>query len=298
MLLLEFEDTLVGRSGEVVRGAPETFSTLQKFVLDDGESLPLCLLSWSGARWKAQGKSASEALASQLAELELRTFFEPFEKRVTIGFVPNAQGIDRALLAESLARSGAGAQAEDSVVVCGAEADARVAEEVGMHTFRYSIESGSGVRFADWAELPLLVATLFRAAREKNRAAALHFYLSERKGLDTTSLQPSGDGGIWEGTANAWQPISTGRFVAFDGVHVKLPVRITLRLDSLGRIERLEQTEPPSEDRDEARNFVESLAQHGQIATESGAGSKNATHAVRVDDEGKRYLVRRGFSAV
>ena len=49
----------------------------------------------------------------------------------------------------------------------------------------------------------------------------------------------------------------------------------------------------------EARSFVRSLAEHRQIAGRSGIpAADQATHVLEKDGEGKRRLVRKGFSAV
>ena len=51
-------------------------------------------------------------------------------------------------------------------------------------------------------------------------------------------------------------------------------------------------------DKEEATHFVESLLTHGQIASESSVAPGDATHEISTDSEGRRYLVRKRFTAV
>ncbi len=298
-LVFELENTLIKTTGDVFSNAREALRVFQGFKTDRGDNLPLCLLSADSTSWSGAGTGPFDRLVSRLETLGLRNFFDPVGQRVTIGLEAGAQIVDKRLFEVVLLRSQAGARLDNGVFVSGMEDAVRAARTMNIRTFQFSPEqTGNGDSFSDWTEAPLLVANLFEVAKMKNREVAVRFHLSARENLDVTSLRPTTRADTLEGTVNSWEPISSETFKELDGVNVKLPVKITVELDLSGRIRSLEQTRPLPEDQEEAKHFLESLVRHGQVATEDGPGLDTATHEISTDRQGKRYLVRKRFSAV
>jgi len=231
--------------------------------------------------------------------LGLRDFFEPVGQRVTVGPEAGTEIINKGVFETVLLHLQSGTRLDDGVFVSGVEEAIRIARPMGIRTLQFSPkQTGTMDSFSDWTEAPLLAANLFEAAKMNNRELAVRFHLSAGQNLDVTSLQTTTKADTLEGTVNSWVPISSETFKQLDGVNVKLPAKITVKLDSSGRMKNLEQTRPLAEDQEEARHFLESLARHGQVATEGGSGLDTVTHEIRTDAQGKRYLIRKRFSAV
>ena len=55
---------------------------------------------------------------------------------------------------------------------------------------------------------------------------------------------------------------------------------------------------PSAEHVTEAASFVRSLAQHSQLGDQPGSLALGATHQIEVDEQGRRKLVRRRYSAI
>jgi len=297
IVLLEFEDTLITSTGDLYSGVVETLSTLQKFETDDQRKLLLYLFSLTPGMWQGAGKSPFEGLRQRLDSLGLGTFFDPIDERAVVGSKGDVtiQGVIDAVRS----RVSSHANLDDIVFVSGSESVSHAIEQNKLRSFRFSQNTVDGPdQFSDWAELPLLLANLFDSARQKNLEFALRTYLSSRENLSLAFLRPSGKPDVWEGQVNTWHSVSSRGFSELNDVNVKIPGQVTIELDSTGRIEKLQQTEPSPQDKEEAQSFVESLARHHQIATENNPELERATHAIETNADGKRYLVRKRFSAV
>ena len=297
IVLLEFEDTLITSASGLYPGVMETLSSLQKFETDGRDYLQLCLFSLTPEVWQVGGKSPLDGLRARLDSLGLSAFFDPIGERVVIGSKGDV-GMQR-ILDAVFSRASSHANLDEIVFVSGSESVSHAIDQNRLRSFRFSQNKLDGSdQFSDWVELPLLLANLFDSTRQKNREIALRFYLSNREHLSLASLRPSDNPDVWEGQINTWHSVSSRGFSELSDVNVKIPGHVTIELDSTGRIEKLQQTEPSVQDKEEAQSFVESLAQHRQIATESNPELDRATHAIETDAEGKRYLVRKRFSAV
>jgi len=297
IVLLEFEDTLITSASDLYPGVMGAFSTLQKFETDDQRKLLLYLFSLTPEMWRGTSDSSLDGLRARLDALGMSSFFDPIGEHVVV--VGEDDVTQRGVLDAVLSHSSFHASLDEIVLVSGSQSVSHAIEQNKLRSFRFSQSKRDGSnQFSDWAELPLLLANLFDSARQKNLEIALRSYLSSRQNLSLASLRPSGKPDIWEGQVNTWHSVSSRGFSELSDVNVKIPGHVTIELDSTGRIEKLQQTEPSVQDKEEAQSFVESLAQHHQIATESNPELERATHAIETDAEGKRYLVRKRFSAV
>ena len=241
----------------------------------------------------------AESLAGldAFSHAEILFIFDRIDERAVVGSKGDVtiQGVLDAVRS----RVSSHANLDDIVFVSGSESVSHAIEQNKLRSFRFSQNTVDGPdQFSDWAELPLLLANLFDSARQKNLEFALRTYLSSRENLSLAFLRPSGKPDVWEGQVNTWHSVSSRGFSELNDVNVKIPGQVTIELDSTGRIEKLQQTEPSPQDKEEAQSFVESLAQHHQIATENNPELERATHAIETNADGKRYLVRKRFSAV
>ena len=92
--------------------------------------------------------------------------------------------------------------------------------------------------------------------------------------------------------------ISVPGFAALQGIDVALPVEGRVRIGARSAVEVMALSQPSTDDVAEAESFVRSLAAHGQIEGVNAKPASRATHRIETDEQGRRRLVRKGFSAV
>ena len=117
------------------------------------------------------------------------------------------------------------------------------------------------------------------------------------KGVEVSNLEGDSAGGRYNATGRVWHPVSVRDVGGDQPVHVAVPVRGEVTLDSKGVISS-DVSSPTDDDVAEASAYVGSLAAHGQIATAAAPKASGATHEIEVDDTGRQRLVRKRFSAV
>ena len=79
-------------------------------------------------------------------------------------------------------------------------------------------------------------------------------------------------------------------------VNVQLLVSIEVTLDELGLPQEFIATEPDQETLTEVTAFVDSLAVHDQITDKPDEATPQQTHYVERQNDGRRFLKRRGFN--
>jgi hypothetical protein len=295
-LLFELEKTLVDPQGKVFAHVLDALKTMKSFQTETGENLLMCLISVG--RDGAGGDDTFQGLASRLETLGLKSFFDPLERKVNLIPRADTQGLGRHLFETALSRSASDATLEQCVFFTGDHDAARVARGLNMKTFEFSPSQDGKADFADWLEAPLLVAKIVCSNRPQNTELALRAYLAATENMDLVSLMASSDPDALLGKVSTWHAITSEKLKDLSGVNVKLPAQIRVQLDASGKVKKVDRTEPAPTDQEEAAHFVESLAMHGQIASGSGVTLRDATHQISTDNEGRRYLVRKRFSAV
>jgi hypothetical protein len=141
-----------------------------------------------------------------------------------------------------------------------------------------------------------LLAKILDAPQSKNTEAALRLHLATGQSMDLVSLAATADPGTWRAKVNAWHPIMSQRLGDLNGIKVQLPAAVNVKLGNSGKVKAVDQTDPSPGDVEEAKNFVESLAAHGQISLEDDDPTK--THEAYTGDQGELYLRRKRFTAV
>jgi len=289
VLLLDLGETLIHGTTTVLPHVQEALAALAEFKGDDGKPLQRALVSDTEMppppATPTKIKPIFDDYVATLAALQLRSFFEPVSKHVTLSAHAGVGKPDRKVFALALKRLGVTAKLTDCVFVTeNADHIRHCREELGMKTLQF------GKDFTDWAEGPLLLATMM-APGTTNLAAALQPWAAAR-GLDNISLVEEQPGAAYA-QAQMWVPISGADLEEAEGSHVPLPVRIDLPADSHGRITpRIGRPSP--DDVKEAASYVKGLVARGEIGTDTGP---LATHRIETDDRGRRLLKRRGFKS-
>jgi hypothetical protein len=286
VLLLDLGDTLI-HGTTVLPHVQEALTALAEFKADNGKPLQRALVSDTEMPapppTPAKVKPIFERYVATLEAVQLRSFFEPVSKHVTLSAHAGVLKPDRKVFALAIKRLGATAKLTDCVFVTeNPDHIKHCRDELGMKTLQF------GKDFTDWADAPLLLSSMV-APGSVNLASALQPWAAAR-GLENVSLVEEGPG-VTYAQAQMWVPISGAELEEAEGAHVPLPVRIDLPADSHGRITpRIGQ--PSREDVKEAASYVKGLVARGEIGTDTGP---LATHKIETDKRGRRLLKRRGF---
>lgn len=296
LLLFAFENTLVDGGGKVFPHVIEALKTMKNFETGTDNELDMCLVTGQAFGAMDAGKTFDQ-LIRRLESTGLKSFFEPVSQRVTLLARAGAERIDRHIFEIAASRSGTDAAPDQCVFLTGDRDAARSATDSGLKTLVFSCD-GAGTGFADWAEAPLLVAKMLDPNGMKNVEAALRLYLAASEHMDLVSVTSSANPATLLGKVSAWHAITNEKLKDLSGVNVKLPAEIRVQLDASGKVKTVDRAEPTPADKEEAAHFLESLATHGQIASQSEVPSCGATHQINTDSEGRRYLVRKRFTAV
>jgi len=101
-------------------------------------------------------------------------------------------------------------------------------------------------------------------------------------------------------TGKVWHSATIPGFDHLGAVNVELPVRGRVKVGKDGKVETIALSKPSHEEIEEARNYVATLAAHGEIegVTGEAASAGPSTHRIEVGPDGQRRLTRKGFSAV
>jgi len=292
LLLFQFENTLVDSGGRVFPHVTDALKTMKNFETGTGNTLGMWLVSLS----VPQAIGAGEALDQLISRLEaagLRSFFEPVSQRVAI-----LGQADTRTLEICISRAGGGMTTDECLFFTEDRNAAGVAESLGMRALFFDNSGRAPADFTDWSEAGLLVANLVDTHNPKNREAALRLYLAAHANVDLISLVGTRDSDTLLARVKTWHPIRSDKLGDLSGVNVKLPAQVTVHLDAAGKVKTLDCTQPSPEDEEEARHFLESLVTHGQIAADSELPARGATHQINTDAAGRRYLIRKRFTAV
>jgi hypothetical protein len=116
--------------------------------------------------------------------------------------------------------------------------------------------------------------------------------------LDTAELDATS--GETRFTGRVWHRATIPGFDQLGQVNVELPVRGRVKVGQNGNVETLALSKPNHEEIEEARNYVATLAAHGDIEGVTGgtASAGPSTHRIEEGPDGQRRLKRKGFSAV
>ncbi len=290
IVMLDLGDTLVHEMTVLPR-VPEALEALEAFKDANGKPLQLALVSDTDMprppATAAKIKRIFDDYVATLETLNLRTFFNPVGKHVTLSAHAGVFKPDRKVFALAVKRLRLSAKLADCVFVTeNAEHVRHCRDALGMSALQF------GKDFSDWSEAPLMLSTMIEP-NGVNVAAALKPWGAAR-GLEGLSLIHAGrEPGSMQAQAQTWVMLSGSDLKEAEGVHVRLPVRIELRRDAQGRMTAAVE-KPSAGDVGEAISYVKGLVASGEIGDPTGPLT---THKIEIDDRGRRLLKRRGFKS-
>jgi hypothetical protein len=293
--------TLIDSSNRPFPHVKEALTALSSFTSGNGKPLLSCLVSDftmpAPPPTSAKINAIFKDYLTMLDGTGLRPFFEPTSKRVTLSTHAGVLKPERKVFETALKRLGTTAGLKDCLFVTEASAHIRTAhEKLKMQTLQFQPAAGQP-GFNDWAKAPGLIANLVAPHQFSNAQAAVKAHLAAQ-GIELDSAEPLSKPGAMKIAAKSWHPISVPGFDDLRDVLVSVPVEGEVTRGPEGHVESVNVQKPSPEEIDEVTSFVRSLATHGQIEGHSKGASGGATHAIQTDENGKRKLVRKRFSAV
>ena len=287
--------TLLDANAQPFPHVREALAAIAGFEADDGKPLRSCLVSDVAMPappvTPAKVRAAFDDYLRVLDDSGLRPLFEPVQRRVTLSVQAGATKPARAVFETALRRLRVRAALDECLFITENGAHAEAVRQWGMAALWFRAAGESAFDFDDWSQAPALIAQRVAPDRDANAHAAIRAHLAAR-GVEVATIAPAGADGARAVSGRVWQTLPGAQG---EPLHVPVPVSASVHAGPDGAL-RSRVATPTPEAIAEAANFAHSLAAHGQIA-EGEAVDGDATHAIDVDAQGRRKLVRRRFKA-
>lgn len=296
VLMFDLGETLIDAQKNPLPHVRTALTAIAGFRTAAGKPLASCLVSdytmVPPPLTSAKMRPVFDEYLRILAAAGLRTFFEPVARRVTLSTHAGATKPAAAVFEKALSRLHIQAALTECLLVTENAAHvAAVRKNLGMQALHFRTSGVTEFDFDDWSQAPALIAERLGRTSPANLHAAVRAHLSAQ-GVEVDELP--GDAQVsWPVSGRRWHPVKVPKLGT---VHVALPVRGSVTREAGGRLVT-SLPAPDAAEIAEAGAFARSLARHDQIAADGGARG-GATHALEMDDQGRRKLVRRRFSAM
>lgn len=299
ILMLDLGNTLV--HGETVLShVPDALETLGKFKTAAGKPLTLCLVSDFGPPPPVPKEKIGPIFQEYLTHLEqfgLAKFFKPTAKRVTLSAHAGAFKPDQRVFEKAIERLGLKVGLDACLFITEQAEHITACQQLGMKTLQFGAPNTPGAEFSDWSEAPLLISQLVAPEQITNVELALKVRLAATHGMEFLAMKSKTQSGGVSGQAQKWHPIPDPQQGGQD-IHVQLPIEVEISLDDQGRVQSVENDQPDPETVAEAAHYIKTLEDNEQISHEPGPLPPGATHQVETDEQGRKRLVRKRFSAI
>lgn len=302
VVIFDLGQTLIDEHNRPFAHVPEALTAIAGFRTADSKPLKSCLVSdfkmVTRPITAAKVRPAFEEYLAVLSGAGLRDFFEPVAKRVTLSTHVGVNKPDRAIFTKALSRLQSRATLAECLFITENADHVRAARQtLGMIALQFKAPGATRFDFDDWSQAPALIAHIVDPHQPDNLRGAVQAHLAAH-GVETVSAQAVGTSGKVRVAGQVWHKVSVPGHPELGDVHVAVPVEGELTRGSKGELAGTLAKQPSKEQLAEARAFVGSLATHGQIASAGGGAARDATHAIEIDAQGRRKLVRKRFSAV
>jgi hypothetical protein len=299
ILMLDLGDTLV-HGEKVFSHVPDALETLRKFKTAAGKPLALCLVSDFGPSPPVPQEKIGAIFQEYLAHLEqfgLAKFFKPPTKHVTLSANAGAFKPDQRLFEKAIERLDLKVGLDACLFITEQAEHITACQQLGMKTLQFGASSTPGAEFSDWSEAPLLISQLVAPDQKTNIELALKVRLAATHGMEFVAMKSKPQSGSVSGQAQKWHPVPDPQQGGQD-IHVQLPVEVEISLDEQGHVQSVKGDQPDPAAVAEATHYVKTLEDNKQISHEPGPLPPDATHQVETDEQGRKRLVRKRFSAI
>lgn len=298
LILFDVGETLL-HDGVPFPHVVQALAIIAKIKTATGSTLAMGVISDFGSTAlgtnELERKNAEDEFVQILKAGNIESFFRPFERCVTISARAGVFKPDRRIFELALQRSGTNAGFSDCLFVTENRAHLLAARGFGCEVLEFG-ENALGVRsFSDWSEAPTLIAELVDPDNLRNRELAFSLILGERYEVEGFKCLNRA-GRVFNGQAGRLCRIDRSDLGNLSGAFISIPVDVSIRCTAKGTIDRVVVKDPSDDDVDDAISYVQQLARRGQIGESTQAASRNVTHVISKDDQGRRVIARCRFS--
>jgi len=301
VVMFDLGETLIGADRRPFPHVREALTALKDFRTSDDMPLKNCLVSdYTMVPPPLTPEKIRPLFEEYLGILDgtgLREFFEPVDQCVTLSTQAGVGKPDRVIFELALRRLRSTAHLQECLFITENAGHIRHARQaLGMATLQFKAPGATEFDFDDWSKAPALIAHLVDPEQPDNLRGAVQAHLAAQ-GVENVNTEAMGTSGKVHVTGQVWHKFSVPGHPDLGDVHVAVPVEGELTRGQKGELAGKLPIQPDKEQLDEVGSFVRSLATHGQIGGSAGASTR-ATHAIETDDQGRRKLVRKRFSAL
>ena len=114
-----------------------------------------------------------------------------------------------------------------------------------------------------------------------------------KRGFESISIKRELPGGRVEVDANKLHPVHDE---GGEAIYAPVPVSLSVELDGRGKVKSIAGDTPQPAAVADARRYMKTLRDSGQLAVTGGTSARGATHQIERDAQGRQVLRRKRFS--
>ncbi|HYP25952.1 MAG TPA: hypothetical protein VE262_04465 [Blastocatellia bacterium] len=293
VLMFDLYGTLV-RGDSLFPHAREALAVVSKFETSAGDPLDLCLVSDFDMPAPPATPQKTESIFNKyisiLNDLDLQDFFEPVRRHVTLSAHAGAPKPDRRVFEKALERLGTDAHLSECLFITENKEHAAACRKLGMVTLEFNpLGPGEG-DFHDWSEAPSIIAQTVAPDSFFDMQLALKLRLATAHDMELVTISTGSTKGRIRGRAKVLHPVTLMADEGSEKVQVPVPVDVEIEMSEEGKIKSVKAGEPDPEYLAESAHFIETLREHGQIASEHSKPTPGQTYQEETDEKGRKLL--------
>ncbi len=300
VLMLDLGDTLA-KGDSLLPHVPEALKVLSRFETASGAELLLSLVSdYSMPKPPVTPQKVQTIFAAYIKELDqlkLKEFFEPVDRHVTLSTHAGVFKPNPLIFKKALQRLQSRAGLKSCLFITENAEHVSACRKLGMEALLYSPDDSNKPNFNDWSEAPLLIARKVAPDNTHNLRLALKLRLAVAFDMELLTTNDSKETKLIQGRAKKLFPVKLKVGDAQEAIAVPFPVNVEISLYDDGRIRDVSSDRPDPEALAESKHFLKILEANNQISRDPKTMKGTETHELKVDEKGRKVLIRRGFNA-
>jgi hypothetical protein len=302
VLMLDLGDTLV-KNNSVLPHVPEALEVLTRFETESEALLVLSLVSdYDMPTLPATPRKVSTIFNRYVAlldEVELKKFFEPVERRVTLSTQAGVFKPDPQIFKKAIQRLRLRISLNECLFITENAEHVKACRSLGMTALLFDSINPSQGDFSDWVEAPLLIAKIVNSKSALNKRLALQLQLATTYDVQLISLRDPQSKNVIHGLAKKLFPVplksSKGKS---ETIEVPFTVNVDILFNKQGMIREVKTDRPTAEAFTESADYLETLEANNQISHGEGGLKGSETHELKTDEKGRKLLTRKRFTAM
>lgn len=302
VIFLHVSSTIV-QGGAALPHLKDALEVLSKFETESGTAPILSLIADYAGPPSSMTDQTTEANFSEyvslLDKLDLKQFFEPVDRRLTLASHAAVCQPDVTVLEKAIKRLRQRVSLSECLLITSCPAKVSAAyRKMGVEVLRFDPEGLSNADFNDWSEAPLLIARIIAPESGQDKTLALRMRLAAAYDMQLVSINDKAKSNSIHGRAKKLFPVQlTKRDGRAETIQVPFPVNVEITLDKQGNVSTVKNDEPDAETIAESAHFINTLESNKQIAHGPKPLTGSETHRTEVDAKGRKLLTRKRFTA-